>query len=311
MKTKKQVSNFDMSEPEFLIGVMARHKDWCVIVCLIGGGQEINTGEAGLAEWLAALKRRPEPWDIYISDRLKDLDYVTDDATASALTSLQPSTRHELHLAVSMRSFRSEAVSACIGHVVENRENEARALSQKIVEQYPIHLTRDLASARRWLQQRARGSERFGLLASSGGYRLRPEGIHVKAKIDPPTWFLNDRSDVRSSFYCEEVATEFDVQGLEVDWAAICWDADFRYRDGKWTHFKFRGTVWQKNNAAEGKLYLKNSYRVLLTRARQGMIIFIPCGSDDDLTRPPSYYDQTFQFLQECGLPVWADSPVQ
>jgi hypothetical protein len=184
--------------------------------------------------------------------------------------------------------------------------DETQHVYSEISGRYPIWLTRDLSRARAWLRAQGRGSERFGLLASSGGSRLRPEGLHVKAKIDAPTWFLNDRTDVRSSFYCEEVATEFDVQGLELDWTGVCWDADFRYWDGSWVSHSFRGSHWQAVNAAENRLYLKNAYRVLLTRARQGMIIFVPNGAIDDPTRPPAYYDQTFEFLKECGLPQLA-----
>jgi DUF2075 family protein len=169
-------------------------------------------------------------------------------------------------------------------------------------------LTRDLDQTREWLRDQARGSERYGLLASSGGYRLRPEGLHVKAEIDAPTWFLNDRADVRSSFYCEEVGTEFDVQGLELDWAGVCWDADFRYRNGMWSFQRFHGTCWQQVNMPEKRLYLKNAYRVILTRARQGMIVFVPKGAAEDPTRPPAYYDQTYEFLKKCGLRDWLSS---
>lgn len=303
MRAKRQMPDFDMSEPEFLIGVMDRHPDWCVIVGLIGGGQEINTGEAGLVEWLAALRDSFPDWDIYISDRLADSDYTSDPTAADMLGDLHVQVRNELHLAVSMRSFRAEALSAFINHLVENRPKEARAIYGQIAERYPIAVTRDLSRARRWLKARARGSERYGLLASSGALRLRPEGLHVKAKIDPAVWFLNERDDVRSSFYCEEPATEFDVQGLELDWAGVCWDGDYRYASGEWTTHKFRGTRWQRANASESQLYLKNAYRVLLTRARQGMVIYVPTGSDEDPTRPPSYYAGTFEYLLECGLP--------
>jgi hypothetical protein len=307
MQTKRWVRDFDMSEPEFLISVMDRHQDWCVIVCLIGGGQEINTGEAGLAEWLSALAARFSHWDVYISNRLSDADYVSDEATADLLKRIHVQERPELHLAVSMRSFRAETLSSFVGHVIENRQADARSVYAEISERYPIRLTRDLHEAQQWLRERARGSERFGLLASSGGHRLRPEGIYVQAKIDAPTWFLNDRTDVRSSFYCEEVATEFDVQGLELDWAGVCWDAVYRYSDGRWGYLSFRGTRWQYVNTRERQLYLKNAYRVILTRARQGMIIFVPKGSAEDPTRPPAFYDQTFELLLACGLPTVRD----
>lgn len=302
MKTKRGQADFEMSEPEFLISVMDRHDDWCVVICLVGGGQEINIGEAGLGEWLLALRTRFTNWDVYISDRLNDPDYIDSAAIPDALGGLNVSERRDLHLAVSMRSFRAEALSAFVGHVVENRPAEARLVYAEIAEKYPIYLTRDLRQARAWLRSKARGSERFGLLASSGGYRLRPEGLHVKAKIDAPVWFLNDRSDVRAAFYCEEVATQFDVQGLELDWTGVCWDGDFRYCNGGWASHRFRGTRWEQVNAAESRLYLKNAYRVILTRARQGMIIFVPSGSPDDPTRTPAYYDPTFEFLQRCGL---------
>lgn len=302
MQTKRGHLDFDMSEPEFLISVMDRHKDWCVVVCLIGGGQEINTGEAGLGEWLSALDDRFRDWDVYISDRLQDGDYVTDEISVRLLGELPVHRSPELHLCVSMRSFRAEALSSFIGHIVDNRPEAARDVYRQVEDRYPIWLTRDLDAARDWLRSVARGSERFGLVASSGAYRLRPEGLHVKAKVDAATWFLNDREDVRSSFYLEEVATEFDVQGLELDWVGVCWDADFRHQGDNWGFHNFRGTAWQRINQEERQLYLKNAYRVILTRARQGMIIFVPEGDASDPTRPPSYYDETYAFLKLCGL---------
>lgn len=301
MKTKRGVPEFDMSEPDFLISVMARHQDWCVVICLIGGGQEINTGEAGLTEWLDALRAKYTGWKVYVSNKVSEEDYLRGDV-ATALSGLDMEAQAELHLSVSMRSFRAEALSNFVGHIVNNRPEEARGAYAEIRDRYSIKLTRDLAEAKDWLRQKARGSERYGVLASSGALRLRPEGIHIKAKIDPPVWFLNDKSDVRSSFYCEEVATEFDIQGLELDWACVCWDGDFRYRAGKWSSFEFKGSRWQNIRAPEAQSFLKNAYRVLLTRARQGMVIFVPHGDPLDATRPSAYYDETFVFLRECGL---------
>jgi hypothetical protein len=302
MQQKRGYSDLDDSEPAFLISVMDRHVDWCVIICLVGGGQEINTGEAGLAEWLSVIGARFGAWSVYTSHRLDDPDYIWDEKTAEALGAVKIERRNALHLGVSMRSFRAESLSDFAGHVVENRPDQASKAYMQIAKRYPIALTRDLNTARAWLRDRARGSERFGLIASSGANRLRPEGIFIKAKIDAPTWFLNDRDDVRASYYMEEVATEFDVQGLELDWAGVCWDADFRYEQLAWGHYSFRGTRWQHVNAGERQLYLKNAYRVMLTRARQGMVIFIPQGSTLDATRPPSFYDETFAYLLRCGL---------
>jgi hypothetical protein len=302
MQQKRGYSDFNDSEPAFLISVMDRHDDWCVIICLVGGGQEINTGEAGLAEWLSAIGDRFTKWDVYTSHRLDDPDYIWDKKTAEALKTVEVERKEDLHLGVSMRSFRAESLSDFAGHIVENRPDQARHAYAKLADRYPIALTRDLSMARSWLRDRARGSERYGLVASSGANRLRPEGIFVKAKIDAPTWFLNDREDIRASYYLEEVATEFDVQGLELDWAGVCWDADFRYKQLAWKQYSFRGTTWQRVNAGERQLYLKNAYRVILTRARQGMVIFVPMGNTEDATRPPSFYDDTFNYLLLCGL---------
>jgi hypothetical protein len=209
-----------------------------------------------------------------------------------------------LHLAVSMRSFRAEALSALVGHLIENEPEAARTTYQSIKAAYPIYLTRDLNTARAWLRNQARGTERFGLVASSGALRLRPEGIHVKAEIEEPNWFLNDSTDVRSSCYLEDVANEFSVQGLELDWAGVCWDGDFHHRDGRWIHQAFKGTRWQFVNHEAKRLYLKNAYRVILTRARQGMILFVPKGNASDRTRPPCFYDGTFELLRSCGIPA-------
>lgn len=303
MRQKRGYATFDMSEPAFLISVLDRHEGWCVVICLIGGGQEINTGEAGLAEWIKVMGEEFAHWDVHLSSRLEDRDYIWDRETSDALRNVASTKDEALHLGVSIRSFRAESLSEFVGHVVENRPELARAAYTMIAERYPLRLTRDLNYARQWLRSNARGSERFGLVASSGANRLRPEGIFMKSQIDPPIWFLNDRTDVRSSFYMEEVASEFDIQGLELDWTGVCWDADYRYEVGGWKHYSFRGTNWQRVNAIEKKLYLKNAYRVLLTRARQGMVVFVPKGNPADPTRPCSFYDQTYEYLRLCGVP--------
>lgn len=191
--------------------------------------------------------------------------------------------------------------------MINNELEKAKEIYSSIKSVYPIALTRNLHSARVWLKQHARGSELYGLVASSGANRLKPEGINVKAKITPAEWFLNGEQDVRSCQYLEDVATEFDIQGLELDWVGVCWDADFRYcknaqGSGLWSHNSFSGTKWQKVQKEEKQRYLANSYRVLLTRARQGMVIFVPSGSNEDPTRPPFFYDETFEMLKSCGL---------
>lgn len=302
MQQKRGHATFDMSEPAFLIDAMNRHRDWCVVICLIGGGQEINTGEAGLAEWLSVLRDQHPDWEVHVSSRLDDRDYIWDKELARELSNGSASWDEDLHLGVSIRSFRAEALSEFVGHVVDNRPDQARKTYRAMADKYPIFLTRSLAEARSWLQIKARGSERYGLTASSGANRLRPDGIWIKSKVDAPVWFLNDKSDVRSSYYLEEAASEFDIQGLELDWACVGWDADFRRGDDEWHYFSFRGTKWQRMNAPDRQLYLKNAYRVLLTRARQGMAIFVPPGDSSDPTRAPQIYDRIFEYLQLCGI---------
>ena len=300
MQQKRGYATFDMSEPAFLLNAMNRHKDWCVVICLVGGGQEINTGEAGLAEWIKVLQNNHPDWDVHVSSRLDDTDYIWDKELARDLSKGPAVWSEDLHLGVSIRSFRAEALSEFVGYVVDNRPDQAQKIYTTIADKYPIYLTRDLTDARLWLQKIARGSERYGLIASSGANRLRPDGIWIKAKVDAPVWFLNDKSDVRSSYYLEEAASEFDIQGLELDWTCVGWDADFRRDNDDWSCFSFRGTKWQRVNAPERQLYLKNAYRVLLTRARQGMVIFLPAGDSSDPTRAPQVYDNIYEYLQLC-----------
>lgn len=302
MQAKRNIPDFDMSEPEFLLSVMDRHADWCTVVCLVGGGQEINTGEAGLSEWMAAIRGRFPRWQVHVSDQITHPDYDLNRDARAFINSSQVTPSPDLHLGVSMRSFRAETLSDFISHVLNGDAQVARAAVAGL-DKYPLMMTRDLGAARAWLRSQARGSERFGLVASSGAHRLRPEGLHIKAAIDPANWFLNGRDDVRSSFALEEAASEFDIQGLELDWTGVCWDADLRYDDA-WLTFDFKGTRWQSINDRFRRLYLKNAYRVILTRARQGMVVFVPRGDAADATRPPHFYDGTYDYLRDCGFGI-------
>ena len=301
MARKKEVPNFEYSEPEFLISTLDRHDDWAVIICLVGGGQEINTGEAGLIEWFESLKRSFRHWDIYVSDKITDNEYTRGHDIAELTEGLNVVVEENLHLATSIRSFRSENVSAFVKYLLDNDLTKSKEIFATLGK-YPIKITRNLDSAKSWVRGMARGSERYGLLASSGALRLKAVGIFVKNDISAPSYFLENKSDVRSSYYLEDCATEFDVQGLELDWSIVAWDADLRYNGTNWTYNRFNGSKWNSVNSASNKLYLKNAYRVLLTRARQGMVIYIPYGDCQDATRPPEFYDKTFELLKQIGI---------
>jgi len=302
MKRRKGIDDFDASEPEFLISCLDRHDDWAVIICLVGGGQEINTGEAGISEWLRAIKNRFTDWEVYISPNLTASEYDAVESIKELEEITQVHLNKDLHLSVSMRSFRAENLSEFVKHLLDLNVDKAQKTLGNIPEDYPIVLTRDLKKAKKWLKEKARGSERYGLVVSSQAERLKPYAVDVKSPMNPIHWFLNGKEDVRSSYYLEQVATEFHIQGLELDWTCVIWDGDLRYSDNGWDFNSFKGSKWQNILKKERQDYLVNAYRVLLTRARQGMVIVVPKGDEKDHTRKSKYYDPTFNYLQILGI---------
>jgi len=303
MKRRKGRDDFDQSEANFLISCMDRHRDWAVIVLLVGGGQEIYRGEAGISAWLDALRVNFPGWRVFLPPILNGEDYAADSVLRHFHGDQRTTKDTRLHLSVSMRSFRSEKVSAFVKSLLEHQVQAARELFAEVSERYSIAVTRDLDKAKTWIRQMARGSERYGLVASSQAQRLKPHAIDVRVNVDPIQWFLADRHDTRSSYYLEDAATEFQIQGLELDWICVTWDADFRLEGQAWRYHSFRGDVWTKMHKEDRKRYLLNAYRVLLTRARQGMVIFVPPGDTNDPTRVPSFYDETYAYLSGLGVP--------
>ena len=304
LKRKKGFNDFPMSEGEFLIWSLDQRNDWAVIICLVGGGQEINTGEAGIGEWVRAMNETFPDWNVYISNQLTEKEYA--EGQVSELLSEHQNVvfSDDLHLAVSMRSFRAESLSRLVHYLLDGDAQMVREVYQDIKERYPIVITRNLDKAKDWLKHKARGSrERYGLLVSSKGYRLKPLAIDVRCKPDTVHWFLDDINDVRSSLFLEDAASEFDVQGLELDWTCLVWDGDFRYTDNGWDYYEFNGgNRWNRIKKAERKAYQLNAYRVLLTRARQGMVICVPEGDPNDHTRQPEFYDGTYLYLKSMGF---------
>lgn len=303
MHRKKNLPDFQYSEPEFLISCLDRHEDWAVIVCLVGGGQEINTGEAGIGEWLRAMKKSFPMWETHISPNLYDSEYDALDSIEQLKNTHKVVFHNHLHLSVSMRSYRAEHLSKLVKEILDLDRN-AKKTFLDLKDKYPIVLTRDLKKAKNWLRKKARGTERYGMVVSSQAYRLKPLAIDVRAPIDHVRWFLEDKDDVRSSYFLEDAATEFQVQGLELDWVGVAWDGDLRYSQKGWGTFSFKGNKWQNVRKEIRQQYLINAYRVLLTRARQGMIIIIPEGNINDHTRNPEFYNSTFNYLKNIGFPI-------
>ncbi len=302
MAKRKGRPDFAQSEPEFLLGYMDRHADWAAVICLVGGGQEINRGEVGIGAWLDAVQTSFQHWHVYISPSLSGAEYDAGPAIEALRAEAQVTDDTRLHLSVSMRSFRAERVSGFVKAVLDSEMSDAHAILMSFQERYPIAVTRDLDAARRWVRAHARGSERYGLVASSSAMRLKPHAIDVRVNVDPVHYFLSDASDTRSSYYLEDAATEFQIQGLELDWVVMNWDADLRYCGTGWSHHAFRGDVWQNVLKPDRRRHLINAYRVLMTRARQGMVIFVPRGSTSDPTRLPEFYDPTYEYLIKSGV---------
>ncbi|HLG43000.1 MAG TPA: DUF2075 domain-containing protein [Planctomycetota bacterium] len=302
MRRKKKRAGFNESEPEYLISCLDRHRDWAVVICLVGGGQEINTGEAGIGEWIASLDRSFPDWRVHISPRLTDSEYGAGETLKSLAGRRNVAFHEELHLATSMRSFRAENVSQLVKQILDLDVPGARDSLAATSRNYPIVLSRNLDLAKEWVRGKARGSERYGIVVSSQAERLKPHAISVRSPVDPVHWFLGPKEDVRSSYYLEDVATEFHVQGLELDWTCVTWDADFRHTRSGWEPWSFRGDRWNRVRKDDRQRYMKNAYRVLLTRARQGMVIVVPEGDGKDPTRSPEFYDSTFDYLRSIGI---------
>ena len=314
---KLKVPNFPMSEAAFLIWSLDQREDWATIICLVGGGQEINTGEAGISEWIAALNEKFPHWNVYISPKLIDAEYAEGRVNELLKYKQNVTYSEELHLAVSLRSFRAEKLSAFV-HALLSFDRSAPALYEEIKDRYPIMLTRDMAKARKWLHEKVRGTERTGVLVTKESARYKPLAVHILPSGDENAvhWFLEDKADTRSSNYLEDAATEIQVQGLELDYTCLLWDADMRYDNGRWRFYRFNGqTRWVEQTATseskqEQLKYMLNAYRVLLTRARSGMVICVPEGNLnktasgfwEDSTRLPEYYDGTYQYLKSIGI---------
>ena len=314
---KLKVPNFPVSEASFLIWSLDQREDWAAIVCLVGGGQEINTGEAGISEWIKALNEEYNHWEVHISPKLTEAEYA--DGRVNELLKDNPNVIYaeELHLGVSLRSYRAEKVSAFV-HALLSIDGKASIIYDEIKDKYPIVMTRDMAKAREWLHNKVRGTERTGVLVTKEAARFKPLAIHILPSGDENAvhWFLEDKTDIRSSNYLEDAATEIQVQGLELDYTCVLWDADMRYENGRWRFYTFNGnTKWNEqvgdSESKQEKLkYMLNAYRVLLTRARAGMIICVPVGNPnktpngfwEDSTRLPEYYDGTYQYLKSIGI---------
>jgi hypothetical protein len=300
----------DYSEPEMLLHIMERHTDWAVVVALVGGGQEINDGEAGLEEWGKALSGSSKDWVIYASPEVLEGGASTAGHRLfdSLSRILNVQTSSELHLRTSNRSLRAEKLATWVNHLLDGNAEEAASLH--IAEKFPIFLSRNLYDVRKKLREQGIGANRYGLVGSSAAARLRAEGLEPNSTFhaDYPWehWYLAEETDVRSSYRCEVFATEFEIQGLELDWIGLCWGGDFIWDESHgWLLRTLRpgpNSKWSTIKKEDKRNFRKNAYRVLLTRARQGMIIFVPKGNPEDKTNSPEKFEATAQFLLRCGV---------
>lgn len=268
-----------------------------VVVALIGHNQAINRGERGIVAWLDAADRKG--WTYSISNETLELAEFKEREGREVHPGRQ--TLSHGHLNQSMRYYRNSVVEEWVGAVLSGGTDAARTFVATMeTHQNTIWLTRDLDVARRWVKRRSGGGQRSGIIASGQARRLAAEGLFVDYKPDIATWMLAPSSDVRSSNLLETVQNQYQVQGLELDYCIVCWDADLRREKHEWVAYKLSGSDWQKDTLVNVAM---NGYRVLLTRARKGIVIFVPVGDStgEDPTRDVKFYDGIWTFLKACG----------
>ena len=305
----------ESSEPALFISIMSRHQDWAVIVALVGGGQEIHSGEGGLALWGEALTKANavpgvKSWEVIASPHVITGTAITagsvlfpDGIPSNVLVSREDA----LHLPVSIRSHRCEVANAWIDAVLDGNRFKASSIARELQE-FPIYITRSKQAMIDWLRLVTRGNRRCGLIASSGARRLRGYGLGVSlGAMDlhgVADWFLRPPGDVRASYSLELTANEFACQGLELDTVGLCWGGDFTWGAGRsqWNFRAFKGSKWQNVNQVATKENIRNKYRVLLSRARESLVIWVPPGDPIDSTRPAEWMDQTAVYLEACGI---------
>ena len=197
----------------------------------------------------------------------------------------------------------------------------AAAIASALTEKPQI--TRSLDTARHWLKCRQIGRTRSGLVSSAYAARLRSDGLEnsfdFHQNFEWEHWFLDELTcapvgspqkycgDVRCSSILEVAATQFEIQGLELDWIGLCWGEDLVWSEGSWKTYRFTNKTWRENHNAVKHAYMLNGYRVLLTRARQGMIIYVPEPTSEDQSRLHNELNHTAEFLIACGAePVCA-----
>jgi len=310
-----EVMRHPHSEPELLLRVMERCPRWCVVIALVGGGQEIYDGEAGLSAWGRAVTGTAQPWTVWVAPAALEGDASVAGQTlfpAGRPVALEVRLTTKLHLSVAKRSPRAERYAEWVNLVLAGRSDGAAEVVA-LLQEFPILLTRDLAEAKRLIREYAGESSRYGLVASSGAMRLRADGIELNREfrnsLRYPDWFLRPEADIRSSNQLEIAATEFECQGLELDWTLVCWGGDlipapggsgwlprYLYNGGK------KGPHWRPEKDVTEQEFIRNKYRVLLTRARFGTVIYVPVGDTKDLSRSPAESEAVAEYLVRCGL---------
>lgn len=308
----KQKFNRAKSEASIFLEIMGRHEDWAVIIALVGGGQEINRGELGLSEWGKAIAEEhlgsiARKWIAMVSPEVISGGEATAwqrlfDGEVPSWAEIDP----HLHLAASVRSYKCEALPRWVNAILAADQAKARGIADATAA-FPVYITRDLDVARAWLRQNTRGQRRCGLVASSGAKRLRAEGLGVSLGADNldgvAHWFLRQPGDLRASYALEVTANEYACQGLELDYVGVCWGGDLIWdrAAGVWVPRRLNGTTWQKVGEPDSRSWIINKYRVLLTRARLGTVIWVPRGDRHDTTRPPQRYDEIADAMSAAG----------
>jgi hypothetical protein len=311
MKRKKGLPGFTQTEPELLIGAMERHDDWAVVVCLVGGGQEINTGEAGISAWLDGVRTLFPGWGVFISPHLTDSEYAASGAlerlSGSRAGAARATFEPALHLATSMRSFRAEHLSRFVKALLDGEAELGRELFAEFRDHYPIVLTRSMRAARRWIRRQRRGTERASLVASSSARAAQAPRDRHPGEHRPGALVFEPTKRHPLMLYLEDAATEFQVQGLELDWTKshVGRRPPLVGRRLELSQFS-RGPKDELSRTdvkkPERRQYLKNASLVLLTRARQGMVIFVPPGAKRDRTRSPTFYEGVYDYLTDIGV---------